>query len=573
MNYLQRYNYWCNSNCFDENTKSELLKIKDDDNEIKERFYKELEFGTGGLRGIIGAGSNRMNIYTVRKATQGIANFINSNYETNKKVAIAYDSRNMSKEFALETALCFNANGIMTYLFDSLSSTPELSFAVRYLDCSMGIVITASHNPAKYNGYKVYSKGGAQITYPLDKQIIECVNNVDDYNKIKTIDKQTAINDGLFKYVPHEVVDKFIEHIKSIKHTNVDLTSEKEDLKIVYSPLHGAGHIPVKRALHESGYKNLHIVEEQKHPDGNFPTVKFPNPEEHSAFELAIKLAEEKDADIIVATDPDADRLGVYTKGHNGEYISFSGNLIASLMAQYILSQREESNTLPDNGVLIKTIVTTNLLNEIASNYDVEVKELLTGFKYIGEKINEYEETQEYEYVFGAEESYGYLADTHVRDKDAISSVKVLCEMVAYYKKQNKKLIEVAYEMYDKYGYYKEDLIYVTLDGVEGAKKIASIMKKVRDNYPTKIGNQKVISVRDYKISKEFDIKTKEEKEIDLLKSDVLYFTFENNGFCCLRPSGTEPKIKLYVSVKGKTEEDATEILEDIKKGLKEYLV
>lgn len=571
MTYFQKYNLWCTSEYFDDKTKQELKLIKDDAKEIQDRFYKDLEFGTGGLRGLIGAGSNRMNIYTVRKATQGIADYINQTQTAENSVAVAYDSRNMSKEFAEETALCFNANGIKTYIFPSLRPTPQLSFAVRRLNCTAGIVITASHNPAQYNGYKVYWKSGCQITPPFDKDLIGYVNKVSDYGKIKTMSKQAAIKNGLFNIIGEEIDNEFANHIIKLSFTSESLDKEKEELKIVYTPLHGTGNVPVMRVLKESGYKNVFAVKEQQSPDGNFSTVKSPNPEESSAFELALRLAKEKDADIVLATDPDADRLGVYAKDKSGNYQCFTGNMVACLMAEYILSQLKNSGKLPRNGVLVKTIVTTNMLSEIAKHYNTATDEVLTGFKYIGEKINQYEQSQSKTYIFGAEESYGYLADTYVRDKDAISSVKLLCEMCAYYKKQGKSLCDVMDDMYKAYGYFKEDLSYIIMDGVEGAEKIRSIMKRVREALPQTLGNQRVLSVRDYLSSKETELESGAVKTIELNKSDVLYFTLENNGFFCLRPSGTEPKIKLYTAVKAKNDKEAADIIANIKNDIKKY--
>lgn len=571
MTYFQKYNLWCTSEYFDDKTKQELKSIKDDAKEIQDRFYKDLEFGTGGLRGLIGAGSNRMNIYTVRKATQGIADYINQTQTAENSVAVAYDSRNMSKEFAEETALCFNANGIKTYIFPSLRPTPQLSFAVRRLNCTAGIVITASHNPAQYNGYKVYWKSGCQITPPFDKDLIGYVNKVSDYGKIKTMSKQAAIKNGLFNIIGEEIDNEFANHIIKLSFTSESLDKEKEELKIVYTPLHGTGNVPVMRVLKESGYKNVFAVKEQQSPDGNFSTVKSPNPEESSAFELALRLAKEKDADIVLATDPDADRLGVYAKDKSGNYQCFTGNMVACLMAEYILSQLKNSGKLPENGVIVKTIVTTNMLSEIAKHYNTATDEVLTGFKYIGEKINQYEQSQNKTYIFGAEESYGYLADTYVRDKDAISSVKLLCEMCAYYKKQGKSLCDVMDDMYKAYGYFKEDLSYIIMDGVEGAEKIRSIMKRVREALPQTLGNQRVLSVRDYLSSKETELESGAVKTIELNKSDVLYFTLENNGFFCLRPSGTEPKIKLYTAVKAKNDKEAADIIANIKNDIKKY--
>lgn len=571
MNYIEKYNLWCTSESFDKKTREELLSIKDNKKDVIDRFYKDLEFGTGGLRGVLGNGSNRMNRYTVGKATQGVADYINLTDEPNKSVVIAYDSRHMSKEFAKETALCFNANGIKTYLFTSLRPTPELSFAVRYLNCTAGVVITASHNPAQYNGYKVYWKDGAQITPPLDKELIECVNKVTDYRSIKSISEEKAKSKGLLKLIDKDIDEKFLKSVKNITFADDDISLEKENLKIVYTPLHGAGNISVQKVLQESGYKNVFMVREQQNPDGDFPTVKYPNPEEKSAFELALRYAKEKEADIVLATDPDADRLGVYAKNATGEYISFNGNMIGCLLAEYILSQLKKKDKLPPNGVIVKTIVTTNMLNAIAESYDIAIEQVLTGFKYIGEKINSYEKNHKYKYIFGAEESYGYLADTYVRDKDAVSTVKLLCEMTSYYKKQGKTLCDVMQEIYEKYGYYKEELFYITLDGMDGAQKIAKIMKTVRESYPKYIGREKVLCVEDYLISKKFDFVNNTETRIELNKSDVLYFTLKNNSFCCLRPSGTEPKIKIYIGVKAQNSQKAEERVADIKKGIEKY--
>lgn len=571
MTHIQKYKLWCTSDYFDSKTKEELIAIKGNEKEIEDRFYKELEFGTGGLRGLIGAGSNRMNVYTIRKATQGIANYINETETEEKSVVIAYDSRNMSEEFAKETALCFNANGIKTYLFVSLRPTPELSFAVRRLNCTAGIVITASHNPAKYNGYKVYWRGGCQITSPFDKDLIGYVNKVTDYSSIKTMTQQKAKKSGLFNIIGEEIDNEFIKHITNISFTNENLDKEKANLNIVYTPLHGAGNIPVLRVLNKSGFKKVFAVKEQQTPNGDFPTVKSPNPEEPSAFFLALKYAKEKNADIVLATDPDADRLGLYVKDKEGVYRRFNGNMIASLMVEYILSQLKENNQIPQNGVIVKTIVTTNMLKEIGKHYNVETEEVLTGFKYIGEKINKYEEQGTKKYIFGAEESYGFLPDTYVRDKDALSSVRVLCEMCAYYKKQGKDLCEVMEEMYNTYGYYQEDLSYIVMKGVDGAEKIRNIMERVRENLPKTIGNKKVISVKDYLSSKETDLETNEIRNIELNKSDVLYFTLENQCSFCLRPSGTEPKIKLYTGVKAKDTQEATKIIENIKNDIRKY--
>ncbi|HHZ05657.1 MAG TPA: phospho-sugar mutase [Clostridiales bacterium] len=565
MTYFERYKIWCSSPCFDKKTKEELMSIKGDDKEIQNRFYKELDFGTGGLRGIMGNGSNRMNIYTVRKATQGIANYINNNENINKSIVIAYDSRNMSKEFALETALCFNANGIKTFLFSTLQPTPILSFAVSHLKCTAGIVITASHNPPQYNGYKVYWSDGGQIIPPLDKNIISYVNNIVDYNKIKTTNQLEAMKSGLFNVIGNEVENAFIDSVKKITFTAKDLSKEKSKLKIVYTPLHGAGNVPVQRILKENGYKNVYVVKEQEQPNGDFSTVKSPNPEDIKAFEMALLLAKEKDADIVLATDPDADRLGVYVKDNKGRYTCFNGNMIGSIMAEYILSQMKFSNSIPTNGAIVKTIVTTKMLKAIAESYGVSVVQVLTGFKYIGAKINEFFELRTYHYILGVEESYGYLPGTYVRDKDAIGSVAVLCEMAAYYKSIGVDLCQVMEDMYKCYGYYKEQLFSIALEGVAGEEKIKTIMMVLRQNPPQQIGEYKVCNILDYQEQTELNVALNTKKLLKTNRSNVMYFEMENDSFCCVRPSGTEPKIKIYLGVREKSSTRADEKLQDIK--------
>ena len=486
MEYKEKYKEWLENPFFDKETKEELKKIENDEKEIEDRFYKDLEFGTAGLRGVIGSGSNRMNKYTVGKATQGLANFIKKEKGENKGVVIAYDSRNMSKEFSDVTALCLNANGIKTYVFESLRPVPELSYAVRKLEAISGIMITASHNPAKYNGYKVYLEDGAQITSPKDKLIIEEVNNISNYNEIKTINKAEAINLGLYNIIGKEIDDAYIEELKK-QLQNPKIIKEEKDLSIVYTPLHGTGNIPVQRILKEIGFENVNVVKEQEQPDGNFPTVSYPNPEDKKAFELALKLAEEKNAEIVLATDPDADRLGVYAKdSKTNKYKAFTGNMSALLIAEYILSQKMEKGTLSKNGAIIKSIVSSSMSKPIAEQYGLKLIEVLTGFKYIGEKIKEFELSNEYTYEFGYEESYGCLVGTHARDKDGIVAVMLLCEAAAFYKKQGLTLWDKMVQMYEKYGYYKEDTISITLEGADGAEKIKEIMQKLRNNPPRK---------------------------------------------------------------------------------------
>lgn len=566
MNYKEKYNEWCNNPSIDDETKKELLAISGDEEEIKDRFYRELEFGTAGLRGVIGAGTNRMNKYTVTKATQGLANYIIKNGTQSKGVAIAYDSRNMSTEFSEVTALCLNANGIKTYIFESLRPTPELSFAIRELGCTAGIVVTASHNPPKYNGYKVYWEDGAQITFPRDKEIINEVNSILDCTTAKTMSKDEAISKGLYNVIGKEIDDKYIAELKKLV-VNQDIINEvQKDLKIVYTPLHGTGNIPARRILKEIGFENVYVVPEQELPDGNFPTVSYPNPEDPKAFELALKLAKKVDADIVIANDPDADRLGVHVKdSKTGEYIAFNGNMTGAILAEYVISEKKRNNKLPVNSAMVKSIVSSNMVDVIASEYGVKLFEVLTGFKYIGEKIKEFEQNKDFEYVFGYEESYGYLIGTHARDKDGIVATMALCEAAAVYKKQGLTLWDKMLELYERYGYFKEGIITVTLEGADGAEQIKSIMEKMRANTPSSFGSYKILAVRDYSTGKVKNLVTGEETDTGLPKSNVLYYELENNEWCCIRPSGTEPKIKLYMGVRGTSMQNAEEKLEELK--------
>lgn len=565
------YEFWLEDSYFDEKTKEELRGIADDEREIEERFYRDLEFGTGGLRGIIGAGTNRMNVYTVRKATQGLANFIIKENAQEKGVAIAFDSRNMSPEFAEEAALCLAANGIKAYIFASLRPTPMLSFALRELGCTAGIVVTASHNPPEYNGYKVYWEDGAQITYPKDKEIISEVNAITDYAQVKTISRQEAQKAGLYDVIDSQIDDKYSESLKNLVIHPEIRKEEAKNLKIVYTPLHGTGNIPVRRILAELGFTNVYVVKEQELPDGNFPTVSYPNPEDKNAFSLALRLAEEVDADIVLATDPDADRLGVYAKDSvTGEYISFTGNMSGMLILEYILSQKKEMGILPENGAVVTTIVSGKMAREIAKDYHVNLIETLTGFKYIGEQIKFFEQNQDYEYLFGYEESYGCLVGTHARDKDAVAAVMTLCEVAAWCRYQGMTLCDKMKELSDTYGYYREGLSTVTLKGQDGAKAIQALMKKIRLDIPEKIGNKTVIQFRDYQENVLYDCVSKEKTQTGLPKSNVLYFELEDHAWCCVRPSGTEPKIKFYIGVKGCDEKDAegqlSEMTEAVKK-------
>ena len=560
MEYREKYEGWLSNPYFDENTKDELRSIAEDDNEIKERFYKDLEFGTAGLRGIIGAGTNRMNIYTVRKATQGLANYIMKNGGQAKGVAIAYDSRRMSPEFADEAALCLAANGIKAYVFESLRPTPELSYAVRSLGCIAGINITASHNPPEYNGYKVYWEDGAQITPPHDKGIMAEVEAVTDYNTVKTMGLEEAKKAGLYEVIGQEVDDGYIAELKKqvIHQDSIDAVGK--ELKIVYSPLHGTGNIPARRILKELGFENVYVVKEQELPDGEFPTVSYPNPEAKEAFELGLALAKEVDADLVLATDPDADRLGVYVKdAKSGEYKVLTGNMSGCLLADYEIGQRKEVSGLPDDGYLIKTIVTSNLADAIAKGYNIGLIEVLTGFKYIGQQILGFETTGKGTYLFGFEESYGCLIGTHARDKDAIVATMALCEAAAYYKTKGKTLWDAMVDMYDKCGYYKDDIQSITLKGIEGLQKIQEILETLRKNPPMEVGGYKVLKVRDYQADTIKDVATGDVTQTGLPTSNVLYYDLTDDAWLCVRPSGTEPKVKFYYGIKGSSLADADE--------------
>ena len=558
MSYMDEYRFWLEDDYFDADTKAELKALEGNDKEIEDRFYKELEFGTGGLRGVIGAGTNRMNVYTVRKATQGLANYIIKMGGTDKGVAIAYDSRFMSPEFADVAALCLAANGIKAYVFDELRPTPELSFALRTLGCISGIVVTASHNPPEYNGYKVYWEDGAQVTAPKDKEIITEVKNVTDYHTVKTMDKDEAVAKGLYNVIGSEIDDKYmVELKKQIIHPEI-ITRMAEDIRIVYTPFNGTGNKPVRRILKELGFKNVYVVPEQENPDPKFTTLEYPNPEDPKAFELALKLTREVNADIVLATDPDADRLGIYALDtKTNEYVPFTGNMSGMLIADYILRERTATGTMPENPALVKTIVTTNMADRIVEKYNVKLIEVLTGFKFIGEQIKLFEQTGSNNYVFGLEESYGCLAGTHARDKDAVVAVMCLCEVAAWCKANGKTVWDRMLEMYEEYGYYLETQYAVTLKGIDGSRQIQAIMDKLRANPPKEFGSLKVIKVRDYDKDVVTDMATGETSSTGLPKSNVLYFDLTEDSWCCARPSGTEPKIKFYMGVKGTSIEDA----------------
>ena len=569
-NVKKNYEYWCTSPIFDVATKSELKSLEGNEDEIFDRFYRELEFGTGGLRGVIGAGTNRMNFYTVGKATQGLANFINKQGAAAKGVAIAFDSRRMSPEFADTAACVLAANGIKGYIFDSLRPTPELSFALRTLGCTAGIVVTASHNPPEYNGYKVYWEDGAQITAPKDAQIIGEVNAIKDYAEIKKMTTEEAKAAGLYEVIGKEIDDKYMEALKKLVLHPEAIKQMASSLKIVYTPLHGTGNVPVRRVLKELGFEQVTVVPEQELPDGNFPTVSYPNPEDKKAFALALDLAKKVDADLVLATDPDADRLGVYAKDtKTGEYKVFTGNMSGMLICEYEMSQKKALGILPANGALVTTIVSSNMAQAVAKEYGMKFIECLTGFKYIGEQIKFFEQTGSNEYVFGFEESYGCLVGTHARDKDAVVAVMALCEAAAYYKTQGITLWDQMLNIYNKYGYYKEDLFTMTFKGADGAKKMQDMMDAYRKNTPKQVGSYKVLRLRDYKNDVITDLATGETAPTGLPKSNVLYFELENDAWFCVRPSGTEPKIKFYAGIKGTSLEDSAKKLDELMEAIK----
>ena len=569
-NVKKNYEYWCTSPIFDDATKSELKSLEGNEDEIFDRFYRELEFGTGGLRGVIGAGTNRMNFYTVGKATQGLANFINKQGAAAKGVAIAFDSRRMSPEFADTAACVLAANGIKAYIFDSLRPTPELSFALRTLGCTAGIVVTASHNPPEYNGYKVYWEDGAQITAPKDAQIIGEVNAIKDYAEIKKMTTEEAKAAGLYEVIGKEIDDKYMEALKKLVLHPEAIKQMASSLKIVYTPLHGTGNVPVRRVLKELGFEQVTVVPEQALPDGNLPTVSYPNPEDKKAFALALDLAKKIDADLVLATDPDADRLGVYAKDtKTGEYKVFTGNMSGMLICEYEMSQKKALGILPENGALVTTIVSSNMAQAVAKEYGMKFIECLTGFKYIGEQIKFFEQSGSNEYVFGFEESYGCLVGTHARDKDAVVAVMALCEAAAYYKTQGITLWDQMLNIYNKYGYYKEDLFTMTFKGADGAKKMQDMMDAYRKNTPKQVGAYKVLRLRDYKNDVITDLATGETIPTGLPKSNVLYFELENDAWFCVRPSGTEPKIKFYAGIKGNSLDDSAKKLDELMEAIK----
>ena len=569
MNYKEMYESWLANDYFDEATKAELKAIAGDEKEIEDRFYQDLEFGTAGLRGVIGAGTNRMNIYTVRKATQGLANYILKVGGEKRGVAISYDSRHMSPEFADEAALCLAANGIKAYVFESLRPTPELSYAVRYLNCIAGINITASHNPPEYNGYKVYWEDGAQITPPHDTGIMDEVKKVTDYNTVKTMELAAAKEAGLYEVIGANIDDPYIAELKKTVANQDAIDAEGKNLKIVYTPLHGTGNIPVRRILKELGFTNVYVVPEQELPDGDFPTVSYPNPEAEEAFQLGLALGKKVDADLILATDPDADRLGVYVKdSKTGGYHSLTGNMSGCLIGDYVIGQKQAKEGLPADGAFVKSIVSTNMADAIAKHYGIQLIEVLTGFKFIGQKILEFETTGKGTYLFGMEESYGCLTGTYARDKDAVVASMALCEAAAYYKTKNMTLWDAMIAMYEKYGYYKDHVESITLKGIEGLAKIKEIMETLRKETLTEIGGSKVVRVRDYANDTITDLATGKVEPTGLPKSNVLYYELEDEAWVCVRPSGTEPKVKFYIGVKGSSMDEADKKYEALGKAV-----
>ena len=570
--YQEKYEEWYSNPVFDEETKKELENMKNNETEKKDSFYKDLEFGTAGLRGIVGAGTNRMNKYTVGKATQGLANYIIKSNGQERGVVIAYDSRHMSTEFSQLAALILNANGIRTYIFASLRPTPELSFAVRKLGCISGIVVTASHNPPKYNGYKVYWEDGAQITEPIDSEIIAEVNSISDFSKIKSISKEEAISKGLYNTISPEFDDIYLEELKKNTLNLEEIRTAAEKLKIVYTPLHGTGGKIAKKLFNELGYKNVYIVKEQEKPDGDFPTVSYPNPEDPKSFEYALKLAKEVDADIVLANDPDADRIGLHVKNNQtGEYVAFNGNMIGLTIAEYLISQKKEKGILPENPALIKTIVSSNMADRICEYYGVKLFLALTGFKNIAARIRQFENDNSYNCIMGYEESYGCLIGTHARDKDGIIAVMLLCEIASFYKNRGLTLWDAILEMYKKYGYYREGQIQVVLEGADGAAKIQDMMKNMRNNSPEKLGKYNILKIMDCSTGIEKDLITGKEEKIDLPKSNVLRYTLENDCWCAVRPSGTEPKIKFYIGVRGDSLESAERDLAELTEAMRAY--
>ncbi|MDZ4470665.1 phospho-sugar mutase [Bacillus cereus] len=570
MNWKQEFSRWLSYAQLDAELKEQLENMKQDEKKIEDSFYKNLEFGTGGMRGELGAGTNRLNVYTVRKATKGLASFIEKLGEEAKKrgVVVAYDSRHKSPEFAMEVAATLGARGITTYVFESLRPTPVLSFAVRHLHTVSGIVLTASHNPPEYNGYKVYGEDGGQLPPKEADELISYVNAVEDELTVEVADVERLKADGLLHIIGQEVDDAYAAELNNVIINKEMVQKVGKDLKIVFTPLHGTSNISVRRGLKEVGFTDVTVVKEQELPDSNFSTVKSPNPEEHAAFEYAIRDGEKVGADVLIATDPDADRLGVAVRNHNGEFQVLTGNQTGALMLDYLLSQKKENGTLPENGVVLKTIVTSEIGRTIAKAYGLDTVDTLTGFKFIGEKIRQYEESGQYEFQFGYEESYGYLIRPFCRDKDAVQSVLFACEVAAYYKSQGKTLYDGLLEVFEKYGFFREDLVSLTLKGKDGAEKIQEMMATFRENPPKEVAGLTVVAVEDYKASIVTSLQDGHKEEIHLPKSNVLKYQLEDGSWFCLRPSGTEPKIKFYFGVKDSSLQNSEQKLLTIKEDI-----
>lgn len=566
MSYKETYNYWLNNPYFDDETKKELIAISGNEKEIEDRFYKVLEFGTGGMRGLIGAGTNRINKYIIRKAAQGLANTIAKQPgEKEKGIVIAYDSRRFSREFALESALVFAANGIKAYLFDSLRPTPELSFAVRFLGCAAGVVITASHNPKEYNGFKAYGSDGGQLPPSESDKVIQEVNAISDIASIPFMEEKEAKEKGLLELIGQKIDDAYMEALKKVS-VNPEICREiGKTVKLVYTPLHGSGSVPVLRILDEIGFEQVTVVKEQKDPDPEFSTVKYPNPEDRSAFELAMDIAAREDVDLIIGTDPDADRAGVVIRNEKGEYVILTGNQIGCLLLEYILSQKQKLNDLPGNAFAATTIVSSDLAERICRHYGVELVKVLTGFKFIGEQIRLLDDSGKKKFMFGFEESYGYLAGTHARDKDAVVASMLIAEVYAWYKSRGMTLYDGLVELFNKYGYYKEDIDTFTLTGKEGAEKIQEALETLREKMPHSFGKSRVAAIRDYLIGIRRDLEAGDTEPLNLPKSNVLYFEMKSGSWFCIRPSGTEPKIKIYYGVSGNTDDSAREELHGLK--------
>ena len=572
MGYMEEYQLWLDN--ADTATVEELKGISGNDGEIKDRFYRTLEFGTAGLRGVIGAGPNRMNTYVVGQATQGLANqLIKTNPDGAKlSVAIAYDSRHKSDVFAKDAAVILAANGIKAYLFEELKPVPELSFAVRYKNATAGIAVTASHNPAKYNGYKVYGADGAQLNPELASIVLEEIDKTNMFTDVKRCDFDTAVKEGMIELMGDAVEEAYLDRVQE-QSINPELTKEKGNtLSFVYTPFHGSGNKPVRKILKRIGFNNVVVVKEQELPDGDFPTVESPNPENKEGFTIAIEYAKKCGADLIVGTDPDADRVGILVKNEAGEYVTFTGNQVGALLTEYILDSMKEKGNLPNDGYVVKTIVTTNIIKAMCESYGVEMKEVLTGFKFIGEKIKESEETGKGTYLFGFEESYCYLKGTYARDKDAVVATMLIAEMALYYQEKGSSVFEQMDKIYQKYGYYKEQVESVTMEGIEGLEKIKNIMEDVRKNPPTTVAGKKVLAIRDYQTSVRTELESGKTEEILLPKSNVIYLELEDDNNFIIRPSGTEPKIKLYCLLKGKTKEDAEKLSELVKKDIAELV-